>query len=113
MAEGQRIVPYYPPNRGFMGTPVGEALQPGTLIDRFGSGGGRFVSPAGTPIPARALPPGVADGPYNVFRVVKPFDVRTGPVSPWFGQPGLGIQHELPVSVTDLLRNGYIERVGP
>ncbi len=96
-----------------MGEAVGETLQPGALIDRFGGAGGRFVSPVGTPIPARALPPGVADAPYNVFRVVKPFDVRTGKIAPWFGQTGTGIQHELPVSVMDLLRNGYIERVGP
>lgn len=29
---------------------------------------------------------------YNVYRVVKPFDVEGGPVAPWFQQPGLGAQ---------------------
>jgi hypothetical protein len=113
IAEGQRITTYYPPNRGFAATPVTETLQPGTLIDRFGLERGTFVAPSGTPVPMRALPPGVADAPYNVYRVVKPIDVQAGKSATWFGQPGGGTQYELPSRVADLLKSGHLERVTP
>ena len=109
---GQRLSSYYPPNRGFFTDPVTETLQPGNLIDRFGLDRGTFAAPYGTPAPARALPPGVADGPYSAFRVVKPIDVRSGTTAPWFNQPGMGTQYELPTSVSDLLKSGHLERVG-
>jgi RHS repeat-associated protein len=67
---GQRLSTYYPPAGGFLGDPAAETLQPDTLIDRFGLDRGTFASPYGTPVPARALLPGVADAPYSVFRVV-------------------------------------------
>jgi hypothetical protein len=110
---GQRIITYYPPNRGFAGTPVTETLQPGMVIDRFGLERGTFVAPRGTPVPMRALPPGVGDAPYNVYRVVKPIDVQAGRSAAWFGQPGGGMQYELPRRVADLLKSGHLERVTP
>jgi hypothetical protein len=44
-------------------------------------------------------------------RVVKPIVVDGGTSAPWFGQPGLGTQYELPGSVSNLLKSGYLERV--
>ncbi|WLD93031.1 glycohydrolase toxin TNT-related protein [Alkalihalobacillus sp. AL-G] len=49
------IQTYWPPNRGFLGTPKTETLQKGTLIDRYGSEYGSFVSIKGTPFQMRAL----------------------------------------------------------
>jgi hypothetical protein len=113
IAEGRRLTTYFPPNRGFAGMSIKQTLQPGTMIDRFGTDAGRFVSPTGTPIPMRSLPYGAAEGPYGAFRVVKPIEVQGGSTAPWFGQLGGGMQYELPQSIQSLLRSGYLERVGP
>ena len=100
----------WPGNSGFIeGTVERRFLMPGETFDRYGFGGGRFVSPAGTPIEARALRPGTENLPFNTYQVVKPFEVNAGGVQPWFGQPGLGTQYELPVSVNTLLNRGIIK----
>ena len=83
----------------------------GETIDRYGFGGGKFVSPTGTPLEMRALRPGTESLPYNNYRVVKPFEVNSGGVAPAFNQPGLGTQYELPVSIDILLKRGVIEKV--
>lgn len=57
------------PNKGFLGGwSKAETLQPGTLIDRYGGETGRFFSPAGTPLDARALPAG--SGSLNTYEVL-------------------------------------------
>ncbi len=109
---GQRIQPFYPPNQGFLGNPVTETLQPGVRIDRFGFEGGTFTSPVGTPGPMRALPPGAAEKPYNIYEILKPLDVKAGPVAPWFNQPGLGTQYEMPSNIQQLIEQGYLKRIG-
>ncbi len=103
----------WPPNRGFAGTPTTETLTPGMRVDRYGYDAGTFVAPEGTPIPARSLAPGTIDKPYNIYEVVKPIDAEAGPAAPWFGEPGGGIQYELPTSVKDAIANGSLRRVGP
>ena len=103
----------YPPNGGFAGKPVTATLAPGIMIDRYGTDAGRFVSPLGTPLATRSLPPGDANGPHNTFRVLKPIAVQSGPAAPWFGQPGGGTQYELPQSISSLLESAQLERVAP
>lgn len=88
-------------------------LQPGELFDRYGHEGGRWVSPPGTPIEARALRPLTEREPFTTYRVLMPLEVKAGGVAPWFLQPGLGTQFELAVSVQDLIDRGFIERVTP
>lgn len=118
---------FYPYSDGFAndttGTPISGhmTLVPGTLVDRFGSPFGTFVAPAGTPYDQRALPPsslGFAAAnsstvtfSYHVYEVQKPVVVVGGPVTPWFGQPGLGMQFELPTSVGQLLNDGVFEEM--
>src|SRR5690348_10221416 len=92
--ETTAIQTYYPPNRGFLDSPTTETLKPGTMIDRYGFEGGTFVSPVGTPYEMRALAPDSLSKPYNVYEVVKPAEVSSGKVAPWFGQPGKGTQYE-------------------
>ena len=124
----------YPPQGGYQLTPLGvpvvdqATLIEGQLIDRFGSEGGTYLSPQGTPYGARGIPPeslnpfpGGEPCNYYRYRVLKPFSVNAGPIAPALGQPGFGLQYVLSntlfagvterVNVTYLLSNGYVERV--
>jgi hypothetical protein len=124
----------YPPQGGYQITPLGTpvvssaTLVEGQIIDRFGSEGGTYLSPEGTPYAARGIPPESLDPfpggepcNYYRYRVVKPFGVNAGPIAPALGQPGFGLQYVLSatyfagvaerVNVTYLLANGYVERV--
>lgn len=116
----------YPPLNGFQLDTTGKPIEGtvtftnGTLLDRFGSEYGTFVSPAGAPYMQRALPPSNLDTspsapeyPYNyhVYRVVKPFDALSGPIAAWFGQPGQGVQYQLSTNINGLLAGGFIVRV--
>lgn len=61
---------------------------------------------------------GVADWsrfPYNyhVYRVTRPLLVRAGPIAPWFGQPGQGVQYETAENVTTLVALDFLKRVDP
>jgi hypothetical protein len=102
------IVPFYPKNDGFQGTPERQWPMPGDQIDRFGSEYGRFTSPVGTPIPMRALPPGATDRAYHIYKVVKPFEVEAGAIAPAFGKVGGGTQYVLPLPVRRLVSRGVI-----
>jgi RHS repeat-associated protein len=113
-SQSTAIKPYWPARRGFLnGQSERRHLMPGELIDRYGYEGGTFVSPKGIPYPQRALPPGTNSKPYNVYRVVKPIEVDSGYIEPAFGEPGMGIQHELPTSVARLIKHGFLEKVTP
>ena len=124
----------YPPQGGYQLTPLGvpvvgqSTLIEGQLIDRFGSEGGTYLSPEGTPYGARGIPPeslnpfpGGEPCNYYRYRVLKPFSVNAGPIAPALGQPGFGLQYVLSatwfpgvterVNVSYLLTNGYVERV--
>jgi hypothetical protein len=109
--SARAVTPPYPANRGFIGQPRTETLQPGVRIDRIGGENGLFVSPAGTPVPMRSLPPSSSGKPLNVYEVVKPIDVKAGPTAPYYGQPGLGTQYELPRTVRELIDSGHLRRV--
>ncbi|KAJ4245026.1 hypothetical protein NW762_014234 [Fusarium torreyae] len=116
----------YPPQNGFQLDDEGHAingsmiLPVGTLVDRFGSEYGSFISAAAAPYSQRALPPSnldtnpdTPDFPYNyhVYRVIKPLTVVGGPIAPWFGQPGLGAQFFTGDvgNVKALLEQGYLQ----
>ena len=98
------------------GTIRPRTLQPGQFIDRFGKASGRWLSPEGTPLPARSLPPNAIfpdeDGSWIYFRyeVLKPFDVEMSEVAPAFGQPGGGFQYRTDETVQDLIERGYLRR---
>jgi hypothetical protein len=125
----------YPPADGFL-TVHGhvlrfeQLLRPGQRIDRFGYPGGRYLSPARTLFPQRALPPENLTTPasapssnYHVYCVLTAFDVDAGPIAPWFEQPGLGVQYKLEarylpdagtgLTVTWLLTHGYLVEERP
>ncbi|KAF4485564.1 filamentous hemagglutinin adhesin [Fusarium agapanthi] len=120
----------YPPQNGFQLDANGNAingsmvLQVGTLVDRFGSEYGSYVSAASAPYSQRALPPSnlatnpdSKDFPYNyhVYRVIKPLTVVGGPIAPWFGQPGLGAQFFTGETgnVKFLIEQNYLQKEDP
>lgn len=101
------------PNDGFLaGWSKAEVLKPGTVIDRYGLETGRFLSPAGTALEARALPVGAELKGLRTYEVLKPLPVRAGVAAPAFGQPGLGIQYMTGMPVADLIKQGFVKAVG-
>ncbi|KAJ7323288.1 hypothetical protein DFH08DRAFT_711909 [Mycena albidolilacea] len=79
-----------------------ELLLVGTRLDRFGDAGGKYLSPAYTPVEQRSLPPKrlnptgfPATVEYHVYEVIVPILVRAGTIAAAFGQPGQGTQYEL------------------
>lgn len=102
----------WPDDYGFEGNPVKVLLQPGMLIDRYGSEYGTFVCPEGVPYEMRSLAPGSENKPYNIYRVLKPIEVMAGEIAPWFGQPGGGTQYMFDRSIFDLIEAGILIKAG-
>ncbi|WP_406194330.1 TNT domain-containing protein [Kitasatospora sp. NBC_01560] len=123
----------YPPANGYVtlpdGTPVEFelTLYPNQNIDRFGSEYGSFLAPEGLPYASRSIPPQSLDSTpaascnYHDYKVLKPFKVHAGPIAPWFGQPGYGLQYQLDAALVPngparlnvlwLVDNGYLARI--
>lgn len=111
---------WYPDHNGFLlvhGKPVEQprTLRAGQLVDLFGSGFGNFLAPAGTPYDRRAIPPSNLNTydvthpfGYHLYRVVKAFTVEAGPIRPWFGQPGLGLQYMTAAAIPALVTAGNL-----
>jgi hypothetical protein len=113
-STSRALVPYYPSGNGFIGATTQVTLTRGTVIDRFGgSPYSQFFSPVGTSMSARALPPVTATQPLRAFEVLAPFEVQAGRVSPWFGQPGLGMQFRSQAPLGELLENKLLKELGP
>ena len=70
-------------------------LSPGTIIDRFGDNRGAFFAPDGLPLEQRAMSPTSPFHLYNRYQVLRPLPVRQGLATPWFNQPGMGMQFQL------------------
>jgi hypothetical protein len=74
-------------------------LTVGYELDRFGTRYGGYLAPKDTPFSWRSIPPSnlnkYTDSPeynYWVWKVIKSFNITGGPIAPWFGQPGYGLQ---------------------
>ena len=52
-----------------------------------------------------------AVNPHTKSKIPIP-GVKSGGIAPWFGQPGGGTQHLMPMSIEDLLKGGFIEPIG-
>jgi hypothetical protein len=105
---------------GFDGPPAITELQPGARFDRYGGefvdgqfvDRGDFVSPSGVPFEQRALPSSAANRPYQEYEVLQPIpNVNSGSAAPWFGQPGGGTQYQMPMSINELVRQGFIRPI--
>ncbi|KYH06964.1 hypothetical protein A1704_21145 [Chryseobacterium cucumeris] len=110
----------WPPNRGATST-IEVTLKEGTIFDRYGGwidengvfqDKGTFAGKDGTPYTDRALSKGTDSKPYTRYKVLKDIPlVSEGEIIPWFGEKGGGIQYELPVSINDLIKEGYIKPI--
>ena len=92
-------------------------LQQGTILERSGSPAGQFLSPKGTPLAARSLPPGAETRPLTTYKVIKPFEVMGGRVAPWYNKPGLGTAFDVGVpetpnrTIQDLIDSGHLIQI--
>nr|WP_274517543.1 glycohydrolase toxin TNT-related protein [Pseudomonas sp. GM48] len=118
---GTAIQTYWPANRGFLKEPNLENLDVGYQFSRYGgffdeAGSfkdfGSFVAPVDVPYPMRALPIGTDMKPLSTYEVLKPIqNVPSGPAASAFGEIGLGKQHELPLTIQDLVDQQYIRMI--
>ncbi|WLR42589.1 TNT domain-containing protein [Bacillus carboniphilus] len=80
-----------------------ETLEPGKMIDRYGSNpSGQYFSPAGSSYESRALPPFMSEQPYTKYKVLKEFEVKSGIIAPWFDEVGNGIQYNTQIEIIDI-----------
>lgn len=98
----------WPPDNGCATAPAARSLEPGQMIDRFGSESGNFFSPAGESFAARAVPYVCRQMEYRVYVVDKPLPVQTCQAAPWFGEPGGATQFQTARPAKDLLADGAI-----
>jgi Tuberculosis necrotizing toxin len=101
----------WPPNDGCASVPVLQSLTAGQVIDRFGSEGGAFFSPKGESYRSRAVPYVCTQMDYRVYRVVKPFAVKSCKAAPWFGEPGGAIQVQTAEPAYKMVADGEIKVV--
>ncbi len=65
--------------------------------------------PKGASFESRALPANTINEEYRKYKVIKKIPgVKKGTSAPWFNQPGMGTQYELPYSIDKLLKGKYI-----
>ena len=100
----------YPENGGASGEWTNKSLISGERIDRYGNEEGKYFSPEGTPLENRSLHP-FSNKNYNAYEVVKPINVQSSTVAPFYGQPGGGIQYRSNLNILDLLKGGYIKPI--
>ncbi|WP_306743535.1 glycohydrolase toxin TNT-related protein [Saccharothrix yanglingensis] len=96
----------WPPNQGAGGPRVVVELPAGTVLDRFGSPGGDFLSPLSPDGQAygfgeRAIMPDSLGKGYHVYVLDAPLTVELAPVAPAFDQAG-GARQLQPVLNADL-----------
>ena len=89
-----------------------QIIEQGTIIDRYGNPYGRYTSPTGTPFEQRALPYENNPDAYHQYEVLKPIEnVTSSEIAPAFDMPGGGIQYELPNSIKNLIRDGFLKEI--
>jgi hypothetical protein len=104
------LVPYYPANDGFADDQEFDYLLPGTVLGRYGTSYGSYLTDAGTPAQALSLPYGTNTSLYNEYVVQKPLPVMSGQAAPAFGQLGGGNQYyAYPFTIQDLLDQGFLK----
>ena len=103
-----------PPNYGAVkGTEKIIDLQPGSKLGRFGVYGksSDFVTAPGSAAKTLSLPPYTDTSIYQEFTVLKPIPGATqSTVAPWGGSFGGGMQYRLPMSIEELIRQGYLRK---
>ncbi|MBB5893509.1 glycohydrolase toxin TNT-related protein [Kutzneria kofuensis] len=113
--EERRAEYAWPPGELFPegGCDAGEAvvLEPGAVIDRFGTPEGRVFSADATPFTQRSLPPEHLDAGYHRYRVLAPLPMWQTISAAWFGQTGGGVRYRSVYPAADLVALGFLEAV--
>ena len=99
----------FPPRDGFAGPARIVLLRPGTVVDRFGHPGGRFLAPADASYMGRAVPYDRLKMPYFRYEVARPLRVAAGKAAPWFDQPGGGKQYQTGQPIKVLVDTGFLK----
>ena len=99
----------FPPRDGLRGPARIVLLRPGTVVDRFGHPGGRFLAPADASYMGRAVPYDRLKMPYFRYKVARPLRVAAGKAAPWFDQPGGGMQYKTEKRIQVLVDAGYLK----
>lgn len=112
LRDGERSEFAWPPAEEFPEGGVEPAepvvLEPDTVLDCLGSGGGRLLYAVATPFAQRSLPAVHDERDYRRYRVMRPLPVWRAVVAPWFAQPGGGVRYRATYSLTDLVGLGYL-----
>ena len=106
----------WPENDGFAAVPKVRPLEKGELIDRYSvfsgtADDGEFFGKVGDSFEKRSLPYDPARVKHTQYEVLKPFEVKEGPIAPAFGHDGGGTQYLSPVPVSQLIGQGFIKEV--
>ncbi|HWE90571.1 MAG TPA: TNT domain-containing protein [Pseudonocardiaceae bacterium] len=91
------------------GEPV--VLEPGVVLDRFGSAEGRVFAADATPFARRSLPPDQIAAGYHRYEVRQPLPVWQAVSAAWFGQPGGGTRIRSVYPAADLVALGYLKEL--
>lgn len=101
--------PIYPPNNGAVGKEEKTLLPKGTVISRYGGNAGKYASPEGTAMEARALSKQTREqNDLHTFVLGKDVECLQSEVAPWFGQEGRGVQYRLQSSIESMLKRGEL-----
>jgi hypothetical protein len=105
----------WPPGELFPegGRDAGEpaVLEPGTLVDRFGTPEGRVFAADGTVFAQRSLPPDHLAAGYHRYRVLRELPMWRATSAPWFGQPGGGVRYRAVYPAAELVAMGYLSEI--
>ena len=101
--------PIYPPNNGAVGKEEKTLLPKGTVISRYGGNAGKYASPEGTAMEARALSKQTREqNDLHTFVLEKDVECLQSEVAPWLGQEGRGVQYRLQSSIESMLKRGEL-----
>ncbi|TWU73569.1 hypothetical protein ED733_004451 [Metarhizium rileyi] len=91
------------------------------LVDRFDGEPVGFLSPYGTPLEERAIPPSLLaldpkrpdSTPYNYhkYQVLKDHPVRVGTIAPWLDQPGNGTRIIMGSALDEAIQGGFLVEI--
>ena len=57
------------------------------------------------------MSPGSSAKPFYTYEVLRPIDVRAGVITPWFEQPGGGMQYQFALKIEELIQLGFLRRL--
>ena len=101
--------PIYPPNNGAVDKEEKTLLPKGTVISRYGGNAGKYASPEGTAMEARALSKQTREqNDLHTFVLEKDVECLQSEVAPWLGQEGRGVQYRLQSSIESMLKRGEL-----